>query len=211
MVYVFSCPSVWKTPTDPPVPSSVIAHRQESTTPSRYSYPTVVLSQLYAGKINFPVLWIPGLLLPQARFFRQVSIQRKVKVKSLSLVWLFVTPCTVAHQAPPSMEFSRPEYWRGLPFPSPGDLPDPGGPGLITWVLVWQKFYYSEKERKLLTQTSEVVWRVPPLASVIKALNTLPDPLLSIHLKLTRLELTIERSYQTHSHICPQARYIVII
>ena len=126
MVYVFSCPSVWKTPTDPPVPSSVIAHRQESTTPSRYSYPTVVLSQLYAGKINFPVLWIPGLLLPQARFFRQVSIQRKVKVKSLSLVWLFVTPCTVAHQAPPSMEFSRPEYWRGLPFPSPGDLPDPG-------------------------------------------------------------------------------------
>ena len=35
-----------------------------------------------------------------------------------------------AHQAPPSMEFSRQEYWSGLPFPSPGDLPDPGiGPG----------------------------------------------------------------------------------
>ena len=36
-----------------------------------------------------------------------------------------VTPWTVAHQAPPSMGFSRQEYWSGLPFPSPGDLPDP--------------------------------------------------------------------------------------
>ena len=48
------------------------------------------------------------------------------KVKSLSCVRLFVTPWTAAHQAPPSMEFSRQEYWSGLPFPSPGDLPDPG-------------------------------------------------------------------------------------
>ena len=46
--------------------------------------------------------------------------------KSLSRVLLFVTPWTVAHQAPPSMEFSRPECWSGLPFPSPGDLPNPG-------------------------------------------------------------------------------------
>ena len=49
-----------------------------------------------------------------------------VKVKSLSRVQLFSTPWTVAHQAPPSMEFSRQEYWSGLPFPSPGGLPDPG-------------------------------------------------------------------------------------
>ena len=48
------------------------------------------------------------------------------KVKSLSHVWLFATPWTVAYQAPPSMGFSRQEYWSGLPFPSPGDLPDPG-------------------------------------------------------------------------------------
>ena len=52
--------------------------------------------------------------------------KEKVKVKSLSHVRLFVTLWTVAHQAPPSMEFSRQEYWSGLPFPSPGDLPDPG-------------------------------------------------------------------------------------
>ena len=50
----------------------------------------------------------------------------KVKVKSLSRVRLFVTLWTVAHQAPPSMGFSRQEYWSGLPFPSPGDLPYPG-------------------------------------------------------------------------------------
>ena len=43
----------------------------------------------------------------------------------LSCVQLFVTPWTVAHQAPLSMEFSRQEYWNGLPFPSPGDLLDP--------------------------------------------------------------------------------------
>ena len=50
----------------------------------------------------------------------------KVKVKSLSRVRLIATPWTVAYQAPPTMGFSRQEYWSGLPFPSPGDLPNPG-------------------------------------------------------------------------------------
>ena len=50
----------------------------------------------------------------------------KVKVKSLSHVRLFATPWTVAYQASTSMGFSRQEYWNGLPFPSPEDLPDPG-------------------------------------------------------------------------------------
>ena len=48
-----------------------------------------------------------------------------MKVKSLGCVRLFVTPWTVAHQAPLSMGFSRQEYWSGVPFPSPGDRPDP--------------------------------------------------------------------------------------
>ena len=47
-------------------------------------------------------------------------------MKSLSSVRLFATPWTVAYQAPPSMGLSRQDYWSGLPFPSPGDLPDPG-------------------------------------------------------------------------------------
>ena len=48
------------------------------------------------------------------------------EVKSLSCVRLFATPRTVGYQALPSMGFSRQEYWSGLPFPSPEDLPDPG-------------------------------------------------------------------------------------
>ena len=47
-------------------------------------------------------------------------------MKSLSRVQLFATPWTVAYQVPPSMGVSRQEYWSGLPFPSPEDLPDPG-------------------------------------------------------------------------------------
>ena len=53
-----------------------------------------------------------------------------MKVKSLSCVQLFAIPWTVAHQAPLSMGFSRQEYWTGLPFPSPGDRPDPGIKGI---------------------------------------------------------------------------------
>ena len=52
--------------------------------------------------------------------------QLKVKVKLLSHVRLFATPWTAAYQVPPSMGFSRQEYWSGLPLPSPGDLPNPG-------------------------------------------------------------------------------------
>ena len=53
-------------------------------------------------------------------------MRKRSKVKSLGRVQLFATPRTIAYQAPLSMEFSRQEYWSGLPFPSPGDLPDPG-------------------------------------------------------------------------------------
>ena len=78
----------------------------------------------------------PPYLTPKTPVCRSRS--NKVKVKSLSHVRLFATPWTVActrlllHQAPPSIGFSRQEYWSGLPFPSPGNLPDqwsnPGPP-----------------------------------------------------------------------------------
>ena len=55
-----------------------------------------------------------------------LELEVKVKVKSLGRVRLFATPWTVAYQAPLSMGFSRQYYWSGLPFPSPGDLPEPG-------------------------------------------------------------------------------------
>ena len=60
----------------------------------------------------------------------------------LSHVWLFVTPWTIAHLAPLSMEFSRQEYWSGLPFPVPGDLLDPGieSASLVSPVLAGRLF-----------------------------------------------------------------------
>ena len=70
----------------------------------------------------------PGFPVPrilQARTLEWVAIsfsnawKWKVKVKSLSHVWLFATPWTAAYQAPPSMGFSRQEYWSGVPLPSP--------------------------------------------------------------------------------------------
>ena len=51
--------------------------------------------------------------------------KERKKLKSLSRVQLFETPWTVAYQAPPSMGYSRQEYWSGLTFLSPGDLPNP--------------------------------------------------------------------------------------
>ena len=50
----------------------------------------------------------------------------------------FVTPWTIAHKAPLSMEFSRQEYWSGLPFPPSGDLPDPGIEPVPPVSLHWQ-------------------------------------------------------------------------
>ena len=51
---------------------------------------------------------------------RNFKLKNKSEVKSPSRVRLFAIPWTIAYQAPPSMGFSRQEYWRGLPFPSPG-------------------------------------------------------------------------------------------
>ena len=55
----------------------------------------------------------------------RIEESERENVKSLSRVRLFATPWTVARQAPLSMGFSRQEYFSGLPFPSPGDHPNP--------------------------------------------------------------------------------------
>ena len=90
-------------------------------------------SSILAWKI--PWMEEPGRLqsmgLPRVGHDRATSLSLTIwtfvgKVMSLSHVRLFATPWTVAHQAPPSMGFSRQEYWSGLPFPSPGYLPNPG-------------------------------------------------------------------------------------
>ena len=94
-------------------------------------------------------------------------------VKSLSHVRLFATPWTVACQAPPFMGFSRQEYWSGLSFPSPGDLPDPGietgasaleadtlpseppGKSSITYV------YTVSAEKAMANHSSTLAWKIP--------------------------------------------------
>ena len=73
---------------------------------------------------RLPETWREGLERLLIETWR--SEVKWTELKSLSRVQLFATPWTVAYQAPPSMGFSRQEYWSGLPFPSPGDLPDPG-------------------------------------------------------------------------------------
>ena len=70
---------------------------------------------------------VPVLKRKGERAVLYMILEKEVKwVKSFSLVWLFATPWTVACQVPPSMGFSKQEYWSGLPFPSPGDLSNPG-------------------------------------------------------------------------------------
>ena len=61
-------------------------------------------------------------------FLQLIKLKHRLTLtlKSFSRVQLLATPWTVAYQAPPSMAFSRQEYWNGLPFSSPGDLPNPG-------------------------------------------------------------------------------------
>ena len=80
---------------------------------------------LYLHMVIF--LCVSPLLVSRLPSLETHWILEKIeKVKSLSCVQLFVTPWTIAYKGPPSMEFSRQEYWSGLPFPSPGDLPNPG-------------------------------------------------------------------------------------
>ena len=83
-----------------------------------------ILSTLQGLAQKSPLLWNSPLSSP-SHWVSHFHCQWRW-VKLLSLVWLFATPWTVAYQVPPSTGFSIQEYWSGVPFPSPGDLPDPG-------------------------------------------------------------------------------------
>ena len=117
---------------------------KESSVPKIWCFCTVVLEKTFEGPLDCtatakslqscPTLWdpidgrppgspVPGIV--QARTLEWVAIsfsnawKWKVKVNSLSHVRLLATPWTAAYQAPPSMGFSRQEYWSGVPSPSP--------------------------------------------------------------------------------------------
>ena len=70
--------------------------------------------------------WLYKPALETSLKIGQSNTREVWKCYLLSCIWLFATPCTVARQAPLSIEFSRQDYWSGLPFPSSGDPPDPG-------------------------------------------------------------------------------------
>ena len=71
-------------------------------------------------------VWATRDDLPSWPIFKCMCVCVCTHMCKLSPVWLFVTPWTVAHQVPLPMEFPRQEYWSGLPYPSPGGLPNPG-------------------------------------------------------------------------------------
>ena len=92
--------------------------------------------------------WEPHLQAGLEKF--QAVLSAACMLSHLTCVGLFVTPWTVAHQAPLSMEFSRQEYWSGLPCPPPGDLPDPGTePGSLMFSAICRRVLYLP-ERHLL-------------------------------------------------------------
>ena len=105
-------------------PGSSISNNPERTVPRRGGEPdyTEVVQQR-TGSLN-----VKRLFLMKGK--PEISIwgiyHFSLFVCVLCHIWLFMTPWTVVFQAPLCMKFSRQEYWSGLPFPTPGDLPDPG-------------------------------------------------------------------------------------
>ena len=90
------------------------------------NHPTLSLSHRVQKTVLYICLFccltyrvIITIFINSIYIYALVYSQNEVKVKSLSRVWLFATPWTAAHQAPPSMGFSRQEYWSWLPFTSP--------------------------------------------------------------------------------------------
>ena len=103
---------------------------------------------------------IPGIL--QARVLEWVAISFsnawnwKVKVKSLSCVRLFATSWTTAYQAPPSMGFSRQEYWSGVPLPSPEN-------NIVEYIKKSHLNSYAKNMRKLLMYNGPLISILPSL------------------------------------------------
>ena len=127
-------------------------------------FPSFVPAAAAANSLqSCPTLWdpidgsppgfsVPGLLQARTLEWADISFSNAWKWKSLSCVQLFVTPWTAAHQAPPSMGFSRQEYWSGVPLPSPKISPTDGHftrlgsvTGILnTWKLM-QRFRQNEE------------------------------------------------------------------
>ena len=115
----------------------------------------------------------------QSFWNRLNSLLANTYIQSLSCVWLFVTPWTAALQAPLSMRFPRQEYWSGLPFPSPGDLPDPGL-NLSLLLGKWILYYWPFREAQPLS----LLFVNPEVASICPFHLVLKWPTLSMQCML---------------------------
>ena len=87
-----------------------------------------------------PLLFLHYILWSNPAPLGRDDVQEVAKAMMLSHVQLFVTPWTITQQVPLSMEFSRQKYWSRLPFPSPGDLPNPGLH--LLWLLLGRQILY---------------------------------------------------------------------
>ena len=112
-----------------------------------------------------------------------------MRVQSLSHVWLFVTLWTAAQQAPLSMGFSRQEYWSGLPFPPPENLPDPGiepvplmSPALEVYSLPLHRLRSQSNHSIALKIIHKIVSMSSSPPSLLTGLNT--KALLTVHCRL---------------------------
>ena len=125
---------------------------------------------------------VPGIL--QTRTLEWVAIsfsnawKWKVKVKSLSRVWLLATPWTAAYQAPPSMGFSRQEYWSGVPLPSPNLYLGRGNKWVaaadFATIKVWLSEYFQSRFQIVIQLLSHVCLVVTPWTAVRQASLSLP-------------------------------------
>ena len=119
---------------------SYICARSSIHSPIEYLYycvknkknPEVKLSK--TSKVNICILKIPSpnsvFICCKVVWTQNEFLGKWKKVKLFSCVWFFATPWTVAYHTPPSIGFSRQEYWSGLSSPSPEDLPNPGVQGI---------------------------------------------------------------------------------
>ena len=139
-------------------------------------------------------------------------------VSDSSWVWLFATPWTIALQAPLSMEFSRQDYWRGLPFPSPGYLSDPGikprSPALQADSLpteIWGKPSYNGGVVQTMgldavSVTYTECWIFPAYLlknaesdAELKSLDV--DSLVTEHIQVNKTPKIQRRTYKAHGRI----------
>ena len=85
-----------------------------------------IINKLLKNTLTLSLMMKSHIILFPEILFLSLYLIVYLQAQLLHLVRLFVTPWTVAHQAPLSVEFSRQEYWSRLPFPIPGDLPNSG-------------------------------------------------------------------------------------